>query len=140
MRAALLGLSVLITLAADPAVAKKPVRPTPPVVGVAGIGAGATLSGALLLDARATDNVGVTQVKWYVDYVEVAWDGAAPWQASWDSKDVADGTHTIFAKAADARGAWGTSDVVTFTVLNDTVVNPWPSVAVTSPAGGATVS
>jgi endo-1,3-1,4-beta-glycanase ExoK len=135
-----LTLLILLTFAVSPAAAKKPGPPTPPVVAVAGIDTGATLSGALLLDADATDNIAVTQVKWYVDYVEVAWDGEAPWRATWSSKAVADGTHTIFAKAADARGTWGTSAIVTFTVRNDTIVDPSPTVAVTSPVAGATVS
>jgi beta-glucanase (GH16 family) len=112
------------------------VAPTPPTVSVTSIGAAATVSGALLLDADATDDVGVTQVMWYVDSVEVAWDGAAPWQASWSSKDVADGTHTIFAKAADARGTWGTSATVTFTVSNATIIDP----SLVAPVAGATAS
>lgn len=47
---------------------------------------------------------------------------------------VADGRHTIFAKAADGAGAWVTSAVVTFTIANDAAVE------VTSPAAGSTVS
>jgi len=60
----------------------------------------------------------VTQVKWYVDSVEVAWDGAAPWQVGWRSDSVADGWHSVVAKASDATGTWGTSPAVSFRVAN----------------------
>jgi hypothetical protein len=77
--------------------------------------------GPRLLRGTASDDVGVTQVKWYVDSVEVAWDGnGAPWQATWVSATVADGSHQIFAKAADAAGNWGTSSAASFTVSNAT--------------------
>ncbi|MCA1707691.1 MAG: hypothetical protein LC808_32240, partial [Actinobacteria bacterium] len=50
----------------------------------------------------------VSQVKWFVDDAEVAWDGdGAPWTKSWDSATVADGSHRMIAKAADAAGNWG---------------------------------
>jgi hypothetical protein len=88
-------------------------------VAVTSPSAGATVSGSVTLAANASDNVGVTQVKWYVDSSEVATDSnGAPWTAAWDSRTVADGTHQVFAKAADAAGNWGTSSTVTFTVRN----------------------
>jgi beta-glucanase (GH16 family) len=109
-----------------------------PTVSVTGIAAGATVSGTVTLGANAVDDVGVTQVKWFVDNVEVGWDGASPWQVAWTSAGVADGAHTVFAKAADAAGGWGTSSVLSFTVANHVSVSD--GVAVTSPAAGATVS
>jgi len=97
---------------------------TPPTVWVTSPAAGATVSGTVTLAADASDAVGVTQAKWYVDGVEVAWDGAAPWQASWSSTTVASGLHTIFAKAADAAGNWGTSPTISVTVAT---VTPTPT-------------
>ena len=82
-----------------------------PVVSVTAPAAGATVSGLATLSASASDNVGVTQVKWYVDGVEVAHDAAGPtWSTTWSTTTVADGSHTIFAKARDAAGNWGTSE------------------------------
>ena len=98
---------------------------TAPTVAVTSPAAGAKLSGTVTLAASASDNVGVTQVKWYVDGAEVAWDGdGAPWQASWNSAGVADGQHTVLAKAADAAGNWGTSASVSFSVANATAPPP----------------
>jgi len=103
-----------------------------PSVSLTGISSQAPVSGKVTLGADTSS--GVTQVKWYVDGDEVGWDYGAPWQANWHSPSVADGRHTIFAKAADGAGAWGTSAVVTFTIANDAAVE------VTSPAAGSTVS
>src|SRR5207247_1292025 len=83
---------------------------TAPTVSVTAPAAGVTVSGTTNLTAGASDNVGVTQVKWYVDGAEVAWDGdGAPWTKQWNSATVANGTHRIFAKAVDAAGKWATA-------------------------------
>lgn len=95
----------VVTLAADT------IRPT---VSVTAPAPGASLTGTVSLTVSASDNTGVTQVKWYVDGREVGWDGAAPWQVSWNSASVILGQHQIFAKAADAAGNWGTSATVSF--------------------------
>jgi hypothetical protein len=89
-----------------------------PTVTVTAPSAGANVAGTVSLGAGASDAVGVTQVKWYVDGAEVAWDGSAPWQQSWNSTQVADGPHRMFAKAADAAGNWGTSAAISITVSN----------------------
>jgi glucose/arabinose dehydrogenase len=92
---------------------------TAPVVSVTAPVGGDVVSGTTTLSASASDNVGVTQVKWYVDAVEVAHDSAGPpWSHPWTTTSVADGTHKIFVKARDAAGNWGASRVVAFTVDN----------------------
>jgi hypothetical protein len=130
---ALLALAPASAGAADADAADAAAADAIPTVSVTGISAGATVSGTITLGANA--GTGATQVKWFVDGVEVGWDGAAPWQSSWNSDSVADGIHTVIAKAADATGAWGTSAILSFVVANDIV-----GVSVTSPAAGATVS
>jgi hypothetical protein len=61
----------------------------------------------------------VREVRWYLDGVQIAADtDGSPWQASWNSATVADGQHTVFAKAADPAGNWGTSAAVGFSVAN----------------------
>ena len=58
-------------------------------------------------------------MKWYVDGAEVKYDGdGAPWTGAWDSRTIANGQHKIFAKARDAKGNWGTSSSLVFTVAN----------------------
>ena len=110
-----------------------------PTVSLTGITAGGTVSGTVTLGANAWGSSGVAEVKWFVDGDETGWDGSSPWQFSWDSGKVADGVHTVFAKAADASGTWGTSSIVTFTVANH-VAKPAGGPAVTWPTAGSTVS
>jgi Bacterial Ig domain/Glycosyl hydrolases family 39 len=115
---------------------------TPPSVSVTSPAAGATIAGTVALSASASDNVGVTQVKWYVDGREVAWDGdGAPWTKSWNSTSVADGSHQVFAKAADAAANWGSSAALTFTVRNATqAADVTVTVDRTVPAGSSSLA
>src|SRR5262249_27214412 len=95
--------------------------------------AGATVSGSVSLQASASDNVGVAYVQFQVDGVNVGGRvTAAPYQVSWDSTQVGNGSHGLSAQAADAAGdgrraggEWGdgagkvgTSAGVTVTVSN----------------------
>lgn len=99
----------------------------PPSVSVSSPVAEATVGGTVALSATAVDNLAVTQVKWFVDGAEAGWDGdGAPWTASWNSSAVANGSHQIFAKAADAAGNWGTSAAVAFNVSNAAPPPPPP--------------
>ena len=137
--ASLAACALTLGLGAAPASAADTSAPN---VSVSAPAAGATVAGSVNLGVSASDNVGVTQVKWYVDGAEVAWDGAAPFQQSWDSRKVADGTHQVFAKAADAAGNWGTSAPITVTVANTSASadTTRPTVSVSSPTAGATVT
>jgi len=49
----------------------------------------------------STDNVGVTQVQFFVDGAPVATDAAAPYVLSWDSSTVFNGSHSLTAVARD---------------------------------------
>ncbi len=77
-----------------------------------------TVAGTVMVDATATDNVGVVSVQFAVDGVYL---GAAavtvPYAVAWDSTTVADGLHTLTAHARDAAGNVGTASVVV-TVVN----------------------
>jgi endo-1,3-1,4-beta-glycanase ExoK len=98
-----------------------------PIVSVTSPLAGSTVNGIVTLTATASDNVAVTQVKWYVDGTQVAWDGAAPWQTTWNSGLVAAGAHLIFAKAADAANNWGQSVALSFTTTFSSIASASPS-------------
>jgi len=92
---------------------------TAPSVTVGGIASGATVAGVVNLTANASDPSGITAVKWYVDGQEVQWDGnGAPWVDAWDSRGFGNGQHSLFAKARDSKGNWGTSDPVAFSIGN----------------------
>ena len=94
---------------------------TPPSVVLTGPTAGSTVSGAVTVTADALDRLSaVTRVKWFLDGAEIATDGhGEPWEASWNSAGVADGTHKLVAKARDAVGNWAASRSALITVANE---------------------
>ena len=91
---------------------------TPPTVSLTSPAAGSTLSGTVSLTASASDNVAVSRVDFYVDGTLVGQDTASPYSHSWDSSTVADGTHSLSARAYDAAGNQGSSTSVGVTVSN----------------------
>ena len=111
---------------------------TPPSVSITSPAGGSTVSGAITLSANATDNVGVVGVQFQVDgNNNGAEASAAPYTSPWNTANATNGSHTITAIARDAAGNRTTSAAVTVTVLNDTTP---PSVSISAPAAGATVS
>jgi hypothetical protein len=71
------------------------------------------------LTADAADDVGVAGVQFLVDGANLgAEDGAAPYSVSWNTTGLANGSHTLFARARDAAGNVTTSSPVTVTVDN----------------------
>ncbi len=118
-----------------------PTDTTPPTVSVTSPASGATVSGTVTVTASATDNVGVTAVQFYLDGVALgARDTSGPYTVSWNTTTAANGTHTLTAQAWDAAGNTATSASVTATVSNAPPDTTPPTVSVTGPAGGATVS
>lgn len=87
---------------------------TPPTVSAGTTGTGGTIT----LSATATDDVGVTNVEFYVDNVLRGSDATSPYAISFDSSTIANGAHTLTAKAFDAAGNSATSSGVPFTVSN----------------------
>jgi Domain of unknown function (DUF1929)/Bacterial Ig domain/Galactose oxidase, central domain len=99
---------------------------TPPTVAMTAPANGATVSGsAVALSASASDNVAVSGVQFLVDGATI---GApvtqAPYTLNWDSASVANGSHTLSARAVDTTGNATTSDAVTVTVANTAPVGP----------------
>ncbi len=83
-----------------------------PTVAIAHPTAG-TVSGTVLVEATAADNVGVASVQFKLDGVNLgAADVSAPYTVSWNTTTVADGPHTITAEARDAANNIGTASVV----------------------------
>jgi hypothetical protein len=110
----------------------------PPSVSITSPTSGATVIGILNITADASDDNGVDQVEFFVDGSSIGIDtnGANGWSVSWDSASVTDGAHTISATATDTASQTA-SDSIGVTV--DNVDDP-PSVSITSPADGSTVS
>jgi len=110
---------------------------TAPTASITAPANGATVSGTTIVTANASDNVGVTQVEFLLDGVLQSTDTTSPYAWSWNTTTTTNGVHALVAKAYDAANNIGTSSTVTVTVDND--LTP-PTVSITAPANGATVS
>jgi len=76
-----------------------------------------TVSGIVLINATATDNVGVVKVEFYIDNNKVGEDTSSPYEYNWNTDNLQyNSTHTIQAKAYDNAGNVGESPVVTVTI------------------------
>jgi len=79
---------------------------------VAGTGTARTFT------ATATDNIGVSRVEYFVDGSSKGSATVSPYTVTFDCGTVANGSHSLVAKAYDAAGNVGTSAAVAFTVSN----------------------
>jgi hypothetical protein len=66
--------------------------------------ANSTVSGSVSCQANATDDVGVSRVEIFVGSKRLVSDTTAPYNCSWDTTLVANGTQTLTAVAYDAAG------------------------------------
>ena len=78
----------------------------------------ATVNRVVSLTLTATDNVGVTAVRFFVDGTLLGTDNAAPYSIDWDTSGEAEGDHTLAAEAEDAAGNVATSADAVVTVQN----------------------
>ena len=103
-----------------------------PAVAITNPGAG-SISGSVTVAATATDDSGVTGVLFSLDGGPLGNElGSAPYEVSWDTGTVSNGSHVITAVARDAAGHTETA-TVTVTVANDSAE---PTVAIVSPGAG----
>lgn len=93
---------------------------TAPTTSVTSPAAGSTVSGTITVTASASDDVGVAKVELYVDGALLGTDTSSPYEFSWNTTTVADGSHTLQSKAYDAAGNVGSSSSVSVTVSNST--------------------
>src|SRR5579863_7536974 len=113
----------------------------PPSVQVTSPAAGATLSGKVNLTAVASDGRTVTGVQFRIDGNNVGPNLAtSPYIYVIDSSTLSNGTHSITAVATDNSGNSATSTTVPVKVDNTVKDTTPPTVSLTSPANGATVS
>jgi hypothetical protein len=117
---------------------------TPPAVSMSAPANGATVSGTVTVSAGASDNVAVVGVQFILDGSNLgAEDTSGPYSISWNTTSVANGSHTLRARARDAAGNTTTSATITVNVQNqapgsgDTAP---PSVSISAPVNGATVA
>ncbi|MBI5687187.1 MAG: S8 family serine peptidase [Verrucomicrobia bacterium] len=112
---------------------------TAPTVTITAPAGGATVRGRINIALRAADNVGVTLTECYLDNRLIGSRRGAASGFAFDTLQVMDGTHTLQARAYDAAGNVGVSPAVNIVVQN-LASGIGPTVAITSPANGATVS
>jgi len=120
-------------------VGNPPTDTTPPAVSISGPAAGSTVSNTVTVAATASDNIAVGGVQFKLDGVVNlgAEDTTSPYSVSWNTTTATNGSHTLTAAARDGAGNVTTSAGVNVTVTNDTTL---PSVSISAPTAGATVS
>jgi len=121
---------------APPPPAPPPVDTTNPTVASVQ-GPASVVSRTVTLTVSASDNVGVTAVRFLVDGVLLGTDNAAPYTMDWDTSAASEGDHTLTAEADDAAGNSATSAAATFTVQNVLVFAVSPSGNEEVPATGS---
>jgi hypothetical protein len=109
---------------------------TAPTVTLAAPANGATVSGSITISADASDEIGVAGVQFLLDGASLgAEDTVAPYALDWATTAATSGAHILSAIARDAAGNTATANGVAITVDNQ-----GPTVVITAPASGATVS
>jgi subtilisin family serine protease len=113
---------------------------TPPTVTMNSPVQGGAVSGTTVVDVTASDDVGVAKVDVYVDGVFYVSDSTSPYSIAWDTSALANGVHTLQAVATDATNNSSSTPTVTVTVANTPPDTQPPTVSISAPAAGATVS
>lgn len=90
----------------------------PPMVVLIAPAANSTLSGTVSINASASDNVGVSMVEVYANGALLYASNTSPYSYVWDTKSVANGNYTLYARASDNNGNVTNSQSVTVTVNN----------------------
>ena len=112
---------------------------TAPAVSITSPANGATVSGTISITGTSSDAGGISKVELYVDNALKSSTTAAAFSFSWNSTTVGNGSHTILVKAYDPSNNIGSASV-SLNVNNVTVDTTPPTVSISSPANGATVS
>jgi hypothetical protein len=95
--------------------------PDAPVVTLAGVSNGQTVSGTITVEAQVTSNVAIRNVKFYLDGVEIDHEGIRPYWLGGDERGVpkgystsswAPGTRLLSVVATDVDGRQGSVSVV----------------------------
>jgi hypothetical protein len=110
-----------------------------PTVSITSPASGTTYTNAqsIPISVNATDNVAVVRVEFFDGGVLKNTDTTAPYSNYWTFTAADNGAHAWTARAYDAAGNVSTSSVVTLTVSIDATA---PTVAISSPANGATLT
>jgi hypothetical protein len=103
-----------------------------PTVSISSPANGATVSGTVNISASASDDVAVTSLEINIDGITHATTASSSVVYAWNTLSVANGVHTIVAKAGDGAGHFTTSSAVTVTVSNAVTLPAPANVAATA--------
>ncbi|MGZ5279042.1 MAG: Ig-like domain-containing protein, partial [Pseudobdellovibrionaceae bacterium] len=106
-----------------------------PTVSISGLVSGSIVKGIIPINVSAADNTAVTRVDLFVDGKLIGSDAMAPYAFSWSTSTLADGNHTLNAKAYDAAGNMGSASI-TVSVRN-TIDSVAPVVTISNPLSGS---
>ena len=107
--------------------------PTPPTVQITSPAGGATVSATQTVSSNVSDAQGIASVQYMLDGQPLGSPvTAAPYSYSWDTKQVANGNHSLAAVATNIANLSTTSTSVTVNVSNQIVVPPSPPVGSTA--------
>src|SRR5579864_2561241 len=110
-------------------------QPPPPTVNITSPASGASLSGTITLSATASDPTGIAGVQFLVDNVAVGAEvTTSPYNMSFDTKTIANGSHTFSARARNTGNVTATSSVSAIVSNNTTSQLTLTSALALSPA------
>ncbi len=93
--------------------------PNPPDVHLEQPAEGALVTDIVVVEAHASDDVGIAGVQFFVDGVLTgSLDTVDPFALTWDTRSVSNGAHTLTARAYDTSGNSAVSPPVTVNVSN----------------------
>ena len=126
----------------EPAPVPPPPDLTPPSLSLTSPVNSAVVSGTAVVSATASDDVGLSRVEFYNDGALIFAGNAAPFNLNWDTRLVANGSHTLLARVYDLAGnlAESTISVTVNNVVPDTVAPAVSSFSMPSSATSLTVA
>ena len=108
----------------------------PPAVSFTSPTGSTSVTGIIPVTATATDNQSVARVEFYLNGALQSTDTAAPYAFNWNTSSLSTGLYTLSAKAFDAAGNVGQSEVLV-AVTGDTTP---PAVVISGPGNNARVN
>ncbi|HKQ37944.1 MAG TPA: PQQ-dependent sugar dehydrogenase [Verrucomicrobiae bacterium] len=95
----------------------------PPTVSITSPAAGSTVSHISAVSATASDDSQVWSVEFFADGTSLGTSRSVPYSVPWNTTDLSNSLHTLFAVATDLAGNRATSATVQVSTLNPIFIN-----------------